>query len=107
MVNTQTRHRPFYTPKPDPHLCMCVDLQLDKKLWKIRIGPPGRRAVAGRWAVVGRWAIVGRWAAGGWDAGLFLANPMKSASMFNTLFDYQHFINELNTVILVSVFQTT
>ena len=27
---------------------MRVDLPLDKKLWKIRAGPPGRGAVAGR-----------------------------------------------------------
>ena len=26
-------------------LCMRMDLPLDKKLWKIRTGPPGRRAV--------------------------------------------------------------
>ena len=31
---TQTRRRPFYTPKPDADLCMRVDLPLDKKLWK-------------------------------------------------------------------------
>ena len=36
------------TPKPDADLCMRVDLPLDKKLWKIRTGNPGRRAIAGR-----------------------------------------------------------
>ena len=35
--------RPFCTPKPDADLCMCVDLPLDKKIWKIRTGPPGHR----------------------------------------------------------------
>ena len=44
----QTRRRPFCTPKPDADLCMRMDLPLDKKLWKIRTGPPGRRAIAGR-----------------------------------------------------------
>ena len=46
---------------------MRVDLLLDKKLWKIKIGPPGLRAVmvAGRrgpWACgpSGRWAVTGR-----------------------------------------------
>ena len=38
-------------------LCMRMDLPLDKKLWKIRTGPPGRRAV------------------GRWVAGLLLAKP--------------------------------
>ena len=44
-------------------LCMRMDLPLDKKLWKIRTGPPGRR-VAGPWRAAGRWA-----------AGLLLAKP--------------------------------
>ena len=44
----QTRRRPFCTPKPDADLCMRMDLPLDKKLWKIRTGPPGRQAIAGR-----------------------------------------------------------
>ena len=37
-------------------LCMRMDLPLDKKLWKIRTGPPGRRAAGppGRRAVAGR-----------------------------------------------------
>ena len=29
-------------------LYMSVDLPLDKKMWKIKTGPPGRRAIAGR-----------------------------------------------------------
>ena len=39
-------------------LCMRMDLPLDKKLWKIRTGPPGRGAAgpSGRWAVAGRGA---------------------------------------------------
>ena len=44
MVNEYTRiqnHCPFCTLKPDADLCMRVDLPLDKKLWKIRTGPPG------------------------------------------------------------------
>ena len=69
-------------------LCMSMDLPLDKKLWKIRTGPPGcgaagppgrraagppgRRAAGppGRWAA-GPWRAVGRWA-----AGLLLAKPL-------------------------------
>ena len=43
-------------------LCMRMDLPLDKKLWKIRTGPPGRGAA-------------GPWAAGRWAAGLLLAKP--------------------------------
>ena len=61
-----------------------MDLPLDKKLWKIRIGPPGLRASGppGRWAVVGR-GPVGLQAAGPlggrgpWAAGLFLAKNMN------------------------------
>ena len=39
-------------PKPDADLCMCVELPLDKKLWKIRtgsraFGPLGRGLRAG------------------------------------------------------------
>ena len=50
-------------------LCMRMDLPLDKKLRKIRTGPPGRRAAgpraagpSGRRAVgpPGRWAVAGR-----------------------------------------------
>ena len=37
-------------------LYMSVDLSLDKKMWKIRTGPPGHRAIAGHRAV-GRWAF--------------------------------------------------
>ena len=37
-------------------LCMRMDLQLDKKLWKIRTGPRSCRA-GGPW---GRWAVAGR-----------------------------------------------
>ena len=49
-------------------LCMRMDLPLDKKLWKIRTGPPGRRAV-GPWR-----AVAGR--GGPWRAvGLLLAKP--------------------------------
>ena len=59
-----------------------------KKLWKIRTGSPGRRAIAGRrplgcrgpWAAgpsgcraAGPWQAVGHWA-----AGLLLAKPGKS-----------------------------
>ena len=44
----QTRRRPFCRPKPDADLCMRIDLPLDKKLWKIRTGAAGRRAIAGR-----------------------------------------------------------
>ena len=51
------------TPKPDADLCMHVDLPLDKKLWKIKTGPPGGRAIAGRWPrVTGPSRAVGRWA---------------------------------------------
>ena len=65
----QTRRRPFCTAKPDADLCMRMDLPLDKKLWKIRTGPPGR------WAMVGRWAFGppghgGLWAVGRWITGL-------------------------------------
>ena len=42
-------------PKPDADGCMRVDLQLDKKLWKIRAGPLDRRAIAGR-GQLGLWA---------------------------------------------------
>ena len=44
-------------------LCMCVDLPLDKKLWKIRTGPPGRRAT-GPWRAAGRRAAGPRRAVG-------------------------------------------
>ena len=64
---TQTLRRPFYTPKPDADLCMRVDLPLDKKLWKITIGPLGRsgpraggpsaRRAAGPSRAVGRGAL--------------------------------------------------
>ena len=43
----QTRCRPFYTPNPDAAMSMRVDLPLDKKLGKIRIGPPGRSGPVG------------------------------------------------------------
>ena len=36
---TQTHRRPCCTPKPDADLCMCKELPLDKKLWKIWTGP--------------------------------------------------------------------
>ena len=35
----QTHRRPCCTPKPKADLCMCLDLPLDKKQWKIRTGP--------------------------------------------------------------------
>ena len=47
------------TPKPDADLCMRVDLPPDKKLWKIRTWPPGRRAVVGR-GPPSRWAVAAR-----------------------------------------------
>ena len=56
------------TPKPDTDLRMRVDLSLDKKLWKIRAGPPGRRAIAGR----------GPWVAGPWAAGPLGRGPAFS-----------------------------
>ena len=45
-------------------LCMCVELPLDKKLWKIRTGPQA----------VGRG---GPSADGRWAAGLLLAKPTQ------------------------------
>ena len=74
---TQTRRRPFYTPKPDADLCMRLDLLLDKKLWKIRTGPPGRQAM-------GCGARRPSWAAGRWTfrlpgcraVGVVLAKPI-------------------------------
>ena len=68
------------TPKPDTDLRMRVDLSLDKKLWKIRAGPPGRRAIAGRGPLGRRGPrAVGRWATGpSWrTAGLLLAKPLQ------------------------------
>ena len=73
---------PFCTPKPDADLYMNVDLPLDKKLWKIRTGPPGRWAIAGHgpWAVA-RWAF-GPLGCGGWRVAgcaatcLLLAKPL-------------------------------
>ena len=73
-------------------LCMRMDLPLDKKLWKIRTGPPGRGAAeppgrraagppgrGGPWATghraVGPLGRGGPWAAGRWAAGLLLAKP--------------------------------
>ena len=52
----QTHRRPFCTPKPNADLCMRVDLPLDKKLCKMRTGPPGLRAAGqpGLCAVAGR-----------------------------------------------------
>ena len=38
---------PKWPSKPNADLCMLLDLLLDKKLWKIRTGPPGCRAIAG------------------------------------------------------------
>ena len=44
----------------DADLCMCVELPLNKKLWKIRTGPsrapglPLRKGPPGRWTVAGR-----------------------------------------------------
>ena len=64
---------------------MRVDLPLDKKLWKIRTGPPSLRAAGppGRGAVAGRGPRAaglrgrrGPWAAGRWAAGLLLAKPL-------------------------------
>ena len=49
----------FALCQPNADLCMCVELPLDKKLWKTRTGP---RAVAGR----------GPWPTGRWAAGLLL-----------------------------------
>ena len=92
----QTCRRPYCTPKPDADLCMCMDLPLDKKLWKIRTGPPGRRVIAGREPraagpsrAVGRGPLdlraagpLGRggpWAGGRCAAGLLLAKPFLSS----------------------------
>lgn len=81
----QTHRRPCCTPKSDADLCMCVDLPLDKKLWKIRTGPKGRRAEAGRGPraagpsgrrAAGPLGRGGPWAAGRWAAGLLLAKPI-------------------------------
>ena len=44
----QTHRRPCCTPKPDADLSLCVDLPLDKKLWKIRTGPWAAGASRGR-----------------------------------------------------------
>ena len=56
-------------------LCMRMDLPLDKKLWKIRTGPPDRGAAGppGRGGPPGR---SGPWALGRWAAGLLLAKPL-------------------------------
>ena len=67
----QTRRRPFCTPKPDADLCMCMDLPLDKKLWKIRTGA--------RWAVAGRGPLGLRAAGLSRAADLFLAKPWLRA----------------------------
>ena len=71
------------TPKPNADLCICMDLPLDKKLWKIRTGPPGCRAIAGRGPLdrgpLGLRVVAGcgPWAAGRWATGLFLAKPVN------------------------------
>ena len=53
-------------PKPDADLCMRMDLQLDKKLWKIRTG------------LLGRWGPLGLRAPGPPRAmGLLLAKPIE------------------------------
>ena len=71
---TQTHRRPVCKPKPDADLCMRVDLPLDKKLWKMRIGPPGRGPLGLR--AVRPLSRRGPWAVGRWAAGLLLANPV-------------------------------
>ena len=60
-------------------LCMRMDLPLDKKLWKIRTGPPGRRAA-------------GPWAAGRWAAGLLLAKPHLAVLFFSSYQVFETFI---------------
>lgn len=67
----------------DAELCMCVDLPLDKKQWKIRTGPWAAGPCAAWPWVVGRRAF-GPWAAGPsghrgpWAACLLLAKPSFS-----------------------------
>ena len=67
---------PKRPPKPNADLCMLMDLLLDKKLGKIRTGPPGCRAIAGCGPLGrgGLWAV-GRWTFGMQAAGLLLAKP--------------------------------
>ena len=55
-------------------LCMRMDLPLDKKLWKIRTGPPDHRAAG----PPGRRAV-GR---GPWAVGLLLAKPDPGANIY-------------------------
>ena len=45
----------FARPTPDADLCMRVDLPLDKKLWKIRTGPPGHRPVFSKTPYCATW----------------------------------------------------
>ena len=74
---TQTRRRPFYTPKPDADLGMRVDLPLDKKTMEMGnqdSGPPGRRAVAGHRPLGRR----GPWAVGRGPVGLRADGPVFS-----------------------------
>ena len=70
----KTHHRPCCAD-----LCMRMDLPLDKKLWKIRTGPPGR----GRpWAAgCGAAGPLGR--GGPWVAGLLLAKPVQRVDSTN------------------------
>ena len=77
----QTRRRPFCTAKPDADLCVRMDLPLDKKLWKIRTGPPGHCRPLGHGGPLGLRAEAGRggpWqATGRWIMGLLLAKPSQ------------------------------
>ena len=95
---------------------MRVDLPLDKKLWKIRTGPPGCWA-SGPWDRRGPWAAGrgplglraagppgrrGLRAAGRWAAGLLLAKPpdihYKPATdlsrVYRGILDYNHENND-------------
>ena len=58
--------------RPNPmQICACAWIyRWTKRLWKIRTGPPGRRAAGPR----GR---RGPWAADRWAAGLLLAKPVN------------------------------
>ena len=58
-------------PKPDADLCMRMDLQLDKKLWKIRTG------LLGHWGPLGLQAPGPPRAMGRWAMGLLLAKPIE------------------------------
>ena len=77
MVNELKLAFVHFTHQSPMQICACtwIYLPLDKKLWKIRIGPPGLRA-AGRWAFgpLGRRAIAGHGPRAG---GLFLAKPLS------------------------------